>query len=236
MDEIKKIPNKGGVSMLKLAIIVIVLLLIAFGVWYAFGIYFNAGTSLESNAAAVVAVVNGEEIPRADFDKLLIAQKAAFGEPRDDAEKQALQNLVLDILISKTVLLQKVKKSGLSITNEEINARLSQVKDQFSDEQVFEAALSEQGFTKESFRDFLKNDLLVQNYINSQIDFGSVAVSDEEIKNEYDLAAAKQDNLPELEELSGSIKAQLLQQKQQQLVSDFINKLKKKSDIKIFLE
>jgi len=241
MEEIKEVPSpkKAGASMLKIVIIIIVLIAVCFGAWYVIkgnGSSSDVDTELDDNVAAVVAIVNDEEISRADFDNLLIAQKAILGEPQDDEQKLALQNQVLDILTSKAVLLQKVKESDLSITDEDLDSQISQIKAQFPDEQKFETALSEQGFTQESFKEFTKNDLLIQNYINSQVDLQSITVSDEEIKAEYDLAVTKQDNLPVLEELSGPIKQQLIQQKQQQLISGFITKLKNESDIEIFLK
>jgi hypothetical protein len=232
MNEIKEVTNKSGASIFKTIITIVVLLAVGFSVWYAIN---RINTSSNDNISAVVAVVNGEEISRADFDELLIAQKAILGEPQNDTEEQALENQVIDILISKALLLQKANESGLSIADEEINSQISKIKTQFLDEQAFETALSEQGFTEESFRNFTKNDLFIQNYINSQIDLKSITISEKEIKAEYDLAVAKQDNLPELEVLSGPIKTQLTQQKQQQLISEFITKLKEESDIKIFL-
>lgn len=239
MDEIKRVSNKGRVSMLKLVIIVIVLLAVGFGALYALNrkdTSSGINTLLGDNAAAVIAVVNGEEIQRADFDKLLIEQKTISGEPQNEVEQQALQNQVLDILTSKALLLQYANESGISIKDEDIDSKFSQIRAQFPDEQAFADALSEQGFTQETLSDFLRNDLLIKNYVNSQVDLESVTVNDEEVKNAYDLAATKQDNLPELEVLSEPIRAQLMQQKQQLLVSQFIEKLKSESDIETFLE
>jgi hypothetical protein len=234
-----KVSKKGGVSKIKLIIVVIVLLAIGIGAWYVFGkkdTSLYTDTALGGNAASVIAAVNGEEILRTDFDDLIIKQKAVLGEPQNDEQRQLLQNQVLDIITSQKLLLQKANEAGLSITDDEIDSQISQIRAQFPDEQTFMDELVKQNFTEENLRDSIRRDMIIQNYISSQVDLESVTVSDEEIKAEYDLAVTKQDNLPELEELSEPIKAQLIQQKQQQLVSQFIDKLRNESDIQIFLE
>jgi hypothetical protein len=239
MDEDKKEKesNKSGVFMFKLIVSIIVLLGIIFGVWYALNRKDAAADTVSGdNVPAVVAVVNGEEISRADFEKLLIQQKAALGEPQNDEQKQALQNQVLDVITSQVLVLQKAVESGMSITAEEINSQLSQIQARFSDEQTFKDELLKQGLTQEDLSDSIAKDLLIQKYIDSQVDLGSVSVSDEEAKDEYDLAATRQDNLPEFEVISEQIKTQLLQQKQQLLVSQLIEKLKNESDIETFLK
>ena len=239
MDEEIKTPKSKGGSTTKLIIIIIILLAIAFGGWYGIkkaDAPTDTNTVLNGDPTDVIATVNGGEILRAEFDKLLNVQKAVIGEPQDDEQRLALQNQVLDIIISQTLLLQKANEAGLSITDDEVDAQITQVKAQFPDEDTFLAALTEQDFTQESLAQSIKKDLLIQGYITSQVDLESVEVSEEEIKADYDLAITKQDNLPDLETLSGPIKAQLLQQKQQQLVIGLIDKLKGESDIQTFLE
>jgi hypothetical protein len=238
MEENKEeLEKKSGVSVSKLVVFIIIILAIVFGAWYGFSKRDSlTDTVSDHNLATVVAVVNDEEILRTEFDRLLTQQKSVLGEPQDDEQQRLLQNQVIDILTSQTLILQKAKESGMSVTDDEVNAQLSQIQDRFADEQAFADELLKQGLTEESLAGSIERDLLIQKYIDSEVDLGSVTVSDEEIKAEYDLAATKQDNLPVLGEISGPIKAQLLQQKQQKLVSQLIDKLKDESSIETFLE
>ena len=128
MDGIKEVSKEKEGSMLKIVIIVIVLIAVGFGAWYALGGKDTSSDEVSDNAESAVAVVNEEEISRADFDKLLIEQKAILGEPQDDAGQQALQNQVIDILTSKAVLLQKVNELGLSVTDEEVDKTINWVR------------------------------------------------------------------------------------------------------------
>ena len=237
-EEIKTSEEKGKIIN-KLIIIVIILLIVVFGGWYGLNKVnapVDTDTTINSDLASVIAVVNGAEILRTEFDKLLAVQKAVLGEPQDSEQEKVLQDQVLDIIISQTLLLQKANELGLSVADDKIDLQVSRAKAQFADEKAFTDALSEQGVTEQGFRDSINRDLLIQNYINSQVNLESVVVTDEEVKASYDLASTKQDNLPDLETLSESIKAQLTQQKQQQLVLQLIENLKNESNIEILLK
>jgi parvulin-like peptidyl-prolyl isomerase len=226
----KKI-NKSGSSAVKLIISLIIIVAIAFGAWYAFG--GEKDQSKKNIASAVMATVNGEEISGTEFEEFFTKQKALIGDQQNSIDEDVLREQILDLLISKTLLLQKVGEAGVELTTEELDAQLTQIKSQFPDDQAFTNALSEQGFTQESFVDALREDLVIQKYIDSQIDVSAITVTDEEIQAEYDLAITKQDNLPGIDVLGDPIKAQLLQQKQQQLVTELIENLKSGSDIEI---
>lgn len=226
----RKKARKGGLSVSKLIIGIIIIGAIAFGAWYVFK---DGKSKTNDNVANVVATVNNEKISGAEFEEFFAKQKALLGASQAGVEDSTLRGQVLDLLISKTLLLQKVKENGIVLTNEELGAQLAQVKSQFPDEEKFKEALSGQGFTEDSFTNALREDLVIQKYIDSQIDISSIKVTDEEIKAEYDLAITKQDNLPGIDVLGDPIKAQILQQKQQKLITEFIENLKKESNIEI---
>jgi len=221
--------------MIKLIIGIIIIAGIAYGGWSAFGGSKTQSDNIDNidNVASVVATVNGEEISGTEFLEFFTRQKTLLGESQAEVSEDTLKQQVLDLLISKKILLQKVEEAGVVLTDEDLDAQLAQIKSQFPDDQAFTDALSGQGFTQESFTDALREDLVIQKYIDSQVDVSSITVTEEEIQAEYDLAITKQDNLPGIDVLGDPIKAQILQQKQQQLVTQLIEKLKSESSIEI---
>lgn len=225
----KRPSGKGGSSMFKLGAGIVIIAIIVFGAWFLLG----DKSSDVKTSGDVVVIINGEDIASATFEEFFDNQKALMGELQGDIEEGVLRQQILDLFISKTLLLQKVEEENIAVTNEEINSQLSQIKAQFPDEEAFATALSEQGFTPESFASSLSEDLAIQKYISSQVDVDSVTVTDEEIQAEYDLAITKQDNLPGIDVLGDPIKSQILQQKQQQLVTQFVENLRSKSNVEI---
>jgi foldase protein PrsA len=108
-----------------------------------------------------VAVVDGTEIPRAEFDSLIdrarksySAQKQAFpkaGTP----EFQSLQTQAVAYLVQRVQYDQQAEELGVTVTDAEVDKRVQQVLKQpyfKGDEKKLAAELTKQGYTNEQFR------------------------------------------------------------------------------------
>ena len=139
--------------------------------------------------ADAVATVNGEPIPRAEFDRIVAAQLhqgrfAAEGQVAPE-RRAAVRQQVLEALITQRVLLQRAAAAGVQVEPEAVDAMIDEVQRQFPTEQEFLIVLGEQGLTPQDFRLELENQLKIERLIDREVD-SDVSVTDEEVRAFYD--------------------------------------------------
>ncbi len=152
----------------------------------------------ESIDGTVLAEVAGEAITQMDVDKeaesYMDSLKVTYGEDILEQEegKEVVMQLKVDILnslVEMKIIDMKVEESGMETDTEEINAsideRIEQVKEAYKEEEgAYEAALTDAGFTEETYYDFVKKDIIRQNYYLQLME--DVSVTDEDIKSYYE--------------------------------------------------
>jgi peptidyl-prolyl cis-trans isomerase SurA len=155
----------------------------------------NAGKTVEE----IVARVNNEIITRSEYDK---ARQTA-----DDDAKQECQNrctpeqlktniedrekTTLRDLIDQSLLVQRAKDMGVSVEPEVIK-KLDQIRtdNKLPSMEELEKAVTAQGMNWEDFKNNIRNTLLTQRVISSEV--GShITVSDEELTKYYEAHKAE---------------------------------------------
>ncbi|OHA18559.1 MAG: hypothetical protein A2664_02890 [Candidatus Taylorbacteria bacterium RIFCSPHIGHO2_01_FULL_46_22b] len=218
--------RSGGIRFVVIILIIVVIALLGF--------YFM------KQADGAVAIVNSEKITQGEYD-LRYAQLAASivsqGRSATTTEMQtAIKQQVVDTLISETLILQAARKEGIKQNNEEIDALFSQNKTQFGDTAAFEKALKDQGFSQKTFKDALVRNNIVQQYLSKHVDLTSAKATDAEIRSFYDQAALESSNVPPLSEVRTQVENQIIQQKQQLLISNYVNLLRASSTIETLIK
>ena len=159
----------------------------------------------------VVATVNGVELSSVEFDNNL-ARVVKFVQAQNPQSLQQpfardiLGKRVLQDMIIKEVFLQQAKKSNIEATQEEIDAIVAKVKEQFkfnadgkeltSEEKdaVLDNAIKEQGITKEQYLSTIADDIIIEKYRKGLISTNLKPVSDEETKIFFDNVSAIYNN------------------------------------------
>ncbi len=128
----------------------------------------------------VVAVVNGDVIT---LSELRDEMKRIHKEPGDPREESA----VLRDMIEQRLIEQEAEKQGVTVTEKDIDLAIEGVKIRFKmDDEALGKALKEQGVTMAEFREQWRRQLLNQKLMRRVIG-GSIAVTDDEIRKEYEL-------------------------------------------------
>jgi peptidyl-prolyl cis-trans isomerase SurA len=139
----------------------------------------------------VVATVNGHPILRADLDKLYNANLANNPQPqaptRDAADSLRLN--ILHELILEEIVEQRAAKLGLTATDAEIDAKLTEVKAPYTDEQ-FRQKLQQSGQTMDSLRRTLRRSLTFEKLLNKEIN-SRIAVTDTDVTSYYNAHKAE---------------------------------------------
>jgi flagellar basal body-associated protein FliL len=221
-----------------LIIVIVGIVAVAAGAWF----YFSGGEAPEQEASSeslnVVARVNGQDISRAELEASEAQIAAGQGievssldaETRSQLQEQALNNLISQVLIQ-----QKAEEMSIAASEADIDAQIDSIKAQFEDEAGYRAALSQEGLSEAELRSQIADDVVIQTYVAQELDIESVTATEEEIEAEYEQAAAANEGFPELSEVRGRVESSIIQQKQQQLISQHIRALQEAADIKILI-
>ena len=147
-----------------------------------------------------------------------------------------MQTQTLDALVSQTLLRQAIKKSGVTVTDAQVETQIATIKKQFPDTAAFEQALAGQGITEDAWKMRIREELSAQAYLDQTLKLSSVNASEEEIATAYKQAAdAAGKDAPSLASVHDQAKAFVIQQKQQQLVVEFVKTLRAQADVKILI-
>ncbi|MEO6803658.1 MAG: SurA N-terminal domain-containing protein [Granulicella sp.] len=139
--------------------------------------------------ADVVAVVNGHAIMRAEMDK---AYKAQLGEAQQQPSQEQADSLKLNLLrelIDEEIVQQRAAKTNLTATNEEVDAKLAEMKAPYTEDQ-FNERLKANHTTLEDVKHDLRRALTQNKLLNKEIN-SKITVSDADVSNYYNAHKAE---------------------------------------------
>ena len=134
----------------------------------------------------VVATVNGKPIYKADLERKYQDYLASMGGSQqkpspEDADIQRLN--VLDGMIEDEILQQQAAKLNLVATDEDVNARLTDMKAPYTEDE-FEAGLKAKGETLGQLKQEIRRNLTVNKLLNREIE-SRINITDAEIRAYY---------------------------------------------------
>ena len=135
--------------------------------------------------ADVVATVNGHAIMRADLDKAYQVQLGDAPQDRQLPQVQAdsLRLNVLHAMIDNEIVEQRAAKMNLTATNEEVDAKLAEMKAPFTEEQ-FQERLKASNQTIDDLKHALRRNLTSEKLWNKEIN-SKITVTDSDVANYY---------------------------------------------------
>ncbi len=167
--------------------IVLALIIVPFALW-------GVDSYRKSGSASVLATVNGEKIGQQEFDNALNQQQQRIREmagPKFDPaffDKPEIKHSVLDGLVTQRLIGIEARKSGLTLTNEQLGQILVSIgafqKDGKFDRSRYEAALKEKGKTPAGFDAEIRQAVLAQQLTEaySQNGYAAEAVAENLIR------------------------------------------------------
>ena len=118
---------------------------------------------------AVVARVNGQNVTKEDFEKMIKTVEGNAGQPiPPDRRDEILRNL-LDQLVVYTLLNQEAKTRGLTATEADIDAKVQEVRQKLPTQEAFDQALKARGMTLESFRKDARLDISASKVMDAEL-------------------------------------------------------------------
>lgn len=143
-----------------------------------------------------------------------------------ELEKQSGQ-ATLENLVTKTLILQEAKKQKVVISQEEIDQKMKELEDNFTNQgQNLDQLLEAQNMTRTQLREQIEVQLIIERVVSQNVE-----VTDEEITAYFE---ANTDYFPEgsdLESVKEEIKQQLQQQKSSDQVQSWLDALRENAQI-----
>lgn len=208
-------------------IAIVVLIIVAAGGYFMFGSGFGH--------SGPVAVVNGEEINQQDYNFIKDQIKEQSSIQGQELSGDQLEEQALNQVISQTLILQKAEEEGFSATEEEVNNQYQSVITRAGGQDALDQVLSDLGLTEDYIKEDIRQQVIIEKYVQSQGEGESLEVTDQEVSDFYDQMSSQQENAPAFDQVESQIRSQLEQQKQGQLVSEIVSQLRENAEIEILL-
>lgn len=193
-----------------------------------------------------VAIVNGEEISKEDFDYTVQRismnyeqQGLSLEGEQGEAVLEGIREEAMDILVEERILLQEAIKNGHSVTDEEVEEEFESLKGQFSSQEDFEEILEMNLLTEERLKKMLKTEMHIERFFKEATE--NVEVSEAESKEAYDRyfeeiqGTEAEEDFPSYEEIKYDLEFEIMQEKQNAEFRTIIEILKADSEINILI-
>ena len=152
----------------------------------------GCGGGDEDVPADAVAIVDGEEIARSDYEALITQAKKSYTNQKRDfpaagsQEFQTLRNQAVQFLVQREQFAQEAENLDVDVTDKAIDARLAKIQKQYfgGDKAKYEKQLKEQGITEKQVRNDIRAQIISEK-IFSEVT-GEVKVTDEQIAAYYE--------------------------------------------------
>lgn len=169
---------------------------------------------LGTGCAKRAAVVNGETISQTELDARLQARAGA----------QVLQEL-----IDEKLILQEAEKQKIKVSDEDVNRKLTELKEGFPSEQDFEKNLKDNNITLAEAKKQLHIQLSMAKLLEKTID-----ITDSAVKAEYKQNKETTYKGMTISEVRQRIEDELRQRHPGASSQAFLDNLKKKADVQTY--
>jgi peptidyl-prolyl cis-trans isomerase SurA len=133
--------------------------------------------------ADVVATVNGKEIMRADLEKIYKANLDQSQQEPSSEQADIVRLNTLKGMIDDEILQQRAAKLNLAASDEDVNAKLTEVKAPFTQEE-FDRQLKQRGLTMDDLKRQIRRGITQTKLLNKEIE-SKINITDSEVNNYY---------------------------------------------------
>jgi SurA N-terminal domain len=233
-NETSTVVSKKSGNGKKIVVAIVVLIILAVGGYFIFK---HGGAGIMPSPS--VATVNGVAISKSAFDTQLTSTLASYGVSAASTTPDQLAQIkqqVLSNMIDNELLKQGAKAAGVTASSTEVDAQYQTLLTQNGGADGLKAALVKAGLTDAQLRQNIADQLVIQAYLLKNIDVSAITASDAEIAAFYAQYSAQQKaagtaTVPALATLSAQIKQQIISNKENTLVSNFIATLQTSATI-----
>ena len=152
------------------------------------GLYPAIAADSPKSEEGKVATVNGVDISRKDYNREVQLYKdrmARDGQSLNEQQINIIGNQILDRMIETELLYQESRKQGVRIAPDEVEAQLGKIKERFSNEQEYVAAIGQMNLTEDGVRAQIEKGLAINQLVKTRI-ADNIKIEEEESQRFYD--------------------------------------------------
>jgi parvulin-like peptidyl-prolyl isomerase len=151
----------------------------------------GCGGGSDDVPADAVAVVDGQEIARADYNQLIEQARTSYKNQKRDfpaagsQEFKVLQNQAVQFLVQREQFEQEADGMDVNVSDKDVQARLTQIQKQYfgGDEKKYEKQLKDQGLTDAQVRKDIRAQIVSEKIFENVT--RDVKVTDADIEAYY---------------------------------------------------
>ncbi len=121
----------------------------------------------------VVARVNGEDVNKSDFDRLLKQMELQAGGPVPAEKRDQVYRGIIDQLVTYTLLVQETKARNVAVSDAEAakitDERIAELRKQVPNEAAFNKALTDRNMTLARLRADIRHDIAINRMMQAEI-------------------------------------------------------------------
>ena len=126
--------------------------------------------TIASQLPAVVARVNGQAIPREEFERAIRAAEAQAQQVVPAEMQQEVYLGILERLVAFHLLMQESEARGITVIEAEVDAEVARIQSQFPSTAAFDQRLTEWQTTLDVLREETQKDLLIAKVIEIAVE------------------------------------------------------------------
>lgn len=167
------------------------------------------------------------------YEKKWIIAATVNGSPISNFELMGRLNAqyreqTLTQMINEKIVLDEAKKKGVIVKNSDIDSKIAEIEKNVGGAQVLDSMLAQQGQTRQTLRDQVKIQLIIEKLYQNEATVSAKEIEDFIAQNKDQLTAT--DSAKQQEEATQILK----QQRLSQVFSQKFQELKQSAKIKIF--
>jgi len=142
--------------------------------------------SNQHDEPAIAARVNGEAVTYAELHRVTVdlSELLAIRESAPDADDdKELERAAVQALVQRRLMLQEAARRGLSVSDDELDAAITELRRRFGDLQAFGGWIDVRGLDDRSLLETVRADILVRKLTN--VLTANTTVSAEQIEDYY---------------------------------------------------
>lgn len=137
----------------------------------------------------VIARVNGEDVSKTEFDRLVQQMEAQAGRPVPAEQRDQVYRGIIDQLVTYTLLVQETKARNVVVSDAEAkqiaDARIADLRKQVPNEAAFNKAMADRNMTVAKLRADIRRDIAINKMM--QVEIAKLQPpTDAELKEYYD--------------------------------------------------
>jgi hypothetical protein len=189
-------------------------------------------------ASTIVAIVNNEVLRSSQktlsVEQLTQEALANGVDPTDPVVAAEIDTVATDMLINTTLLLQTAERNGVTLTTQDIEARLAQLQEGAGGADALNERMQAAGISEEMLRKDIETELAIVKLLNEEVLSNlNQTITEEEIEAIYNQVAGGTENAPTLAEARAQIEAQILQAREAEAVTNYVDSLRAIADIEV---